>query len=72
MKMASMDDWPPVRFAAVSIIGDVFGTVYQETGDPRCIEAAEEATMQYIEGRLTADSLPDWIAGAVAGIRRNQ
>ncbi len=59
-------------FTAESLIADTFEHVYRETGDERCIRGAEEAALRYIEGKLTVESLPDFIAGVVAGIRRSQ
>ena len=52
------------------LIADVFMQLWEETQDVRCIEAAEEAALRLTFGALDYHSLPDFIAGQVAGIRR--
>ena len=53
------------------LIGDVFMALYEEDRDEKWILAAEDAALKLTFGRISVDTLPDYIAGLVAGLKED-
>ena len=53
------------------LIADVFMDLYENDPDEKWILAAEDAALKLTFGRISVDTLPDYIAGLVAGLKED-
>ena len=51
------------------LIADVFMNLYEADGDEKWIEAAEACALKLTFGALSEDTLPDFIADMVSGLK---
>ena len=51
------------------LIADVFMDLWEADKDEKWILAAEDAALKLTFGRISVDTLPDYIAGLVAGLK---
>ncbi len=56
---------------AGDLISDVFMHLYEQDEDEKWILAAENCALSFVFGKVTAETLPDYIAGIVAGLKED-
>ncbi len=63
-----MVDTQPLGYGG-ALIADIFMHLYEQDEDEKWIVAAETCALSFVFGKVTAETLPDYIAGIVSGLK---